>query len=234
MRTQNIFGKRDSALVDVLVENRHIKIERIIAKGQVSPDGVVCEQPAFDALILLRGELTLEYENEAGKVSLKPGDVITTEPGQANRVDHTSRAGETVWVKFSFQGPLEEGGRPGPNLFERKDRRFKSIFPETPAVLPLVETPDVRIDSIVTRGERSGKDVDLVQRDNGCLLLLKGQAVVSVGGEKGRMAPGDYVIIGPETERSVEWTSPDEETVWVVAGFSGELGKDRYPLFTGY
>lgn len=236
MATNEIMSNHAPPGVETLAENRIIKIERVVANGQVTALGHFCEQPGFDFLVVLSGQVVLVFEaSKREKVILNPGDFLVTKPGQSNRTDWTSRDEETVWIKVSFRGPIEEGSHPGPDLFGCKnEQRVKRLFANPPLVDSLVETRDVRLESVVARGVTSASSTNLAERENAWFLLLKGQAILRIAGERITMIPGDHVLVAPGVESSVVWTSPDSETIWIAAYFGGVVGDGNYPLRTGY
>jgi cupin 2 domain-containing protein len=51
--------------------------------------------------------------------------------------------------------------------------------------------------------------------------VLQGAARLSIDGQPKELKPGDYVNIPAHQKHRVEWTTPDEPTVW-LAVFYGE------------
>ena len=91
-------------VIETLFENRSIKIDRVTARGQITPPGEFPPEPSYEFIHLLKGQLVLEYNGEAEKVSLKPGDYAIKAPDQRTRADFTAEDGETVYLKVSFRG----------------------------------------------------------------------------------------------------------------------------------
>lgn len=77
---------------------------------------------------------------------------------------------------------------------------------------------NTRIERIVSRGHTSPDDFWYDQKENEWVLLLSGGARLSFQGQKTTttLAPGDYVDIPAHTKHRVEWTDPDEDTIWLV------------------
>lgn len=231
----NIFNypKSDKVLVDAVFENSTIKLQRVVAHGQASSPGASCPQTDNDFLVLLKGELTLDYETEKENVSLVPGGYLITTPNQNNRVESTSKQEATVWLKASFYGSICKGSFPSPDLKAIKESMRHSVFSNTAMIESLVETKDVRIERVASHGQRSsGGDCEHPTAGE-FVILLKGQAVLEVRQEKISMKTGDYIFIPPNTKNRVESTSRDEETVWLAVYYPGE-SKGEYPFQTGY
>jgi cupin 2 domain-containing protein len=56
------------------------------------------------------------------------------------------------------------------------------------------------------------------QDENKWIILLKGAARLTVEDKTIDLAPGDFINLPAYTKHRVEWTNPDEQTVW-LAGF---------------
>lgn len=231
---QNIFsGARasDKSQVDVLLENRNIKVQRVIAAGQAS--ATFCPQEDFDTLILVKGELTLEYEGERGKVTLAEGDYIETAPKQNNRVAHASK--DAVWVKVSYHGERGKGAFPSPDLKKLKEDMKRNVFRNTAMIESVAETKNVRLERVVNLGKDSLTAAgDCTQPFTEWLVLLKGETTLEVGGEKQQLKTGDHITIAPNVKNRVASVAKDQETIWLAVYFEGEAGRAKYPYNTGY
>ena len=99
-----------------------------------------------------------------------------------------------------------------------------SIFADLPSDLPeelietLAENNHVRIERIVSTGHASPDGCWYDQEEHEWVVVLKGEAklLFKDGDEPIHMKPGDYVNIGAGRKHRVEWTSPDEPTVWLA------------------
>ncbi len=80
------------------------------------------------------------------------------------------------------------------------------------------ETGTVRIERIVSKGHASPPCFWYDQDENEYVLLLKGSARLLFKEKKEilPMQPGDYVNIPAHVKHRVEWTDPDNETVWLA------------------
>jgi cupin 2 domain-containing protein len=80
----------------------------------------------------------------------------------------------------------------------------------------------VRIERIVSRGHASPEDFWFDQDENEWVILLKGAARLRFAGQDKslELTPGDYIHILAHARHRVEWTDPDEETVWLAVFFN--------------
>lgn len=82
----------------------------------------------------------------------------------------------------------------------------------------LLERPGVRVERIVSRGEASPPGFWYDQPHGEWVALLKGRARLRFEDESQarELLPGDHVDITPHRRHRVEWTAPDEPTVWLA------------------
>lgn len=91
-----------------------------------------------------------------------------------------------------------------------------------PADLPveLVQTilasGDLRIERIVSKAHQSAPDFWYDQDQNEWIFLAKGEARLQFPNQTLHLKAGDYVNIPAHQKHRVEWTTPDEETVWLA------------------
>jgi cupin 2 domain-containing protein len=92
----------------------------------------------------------------------------------------------------------------------------------------LVEGENVRVERIVSRGHASPAGFWYDQDEDEWVLLLSGAAGLSFQDEEDEVVlrPGDHVNIPAHKKHRVEWTSPDEETVWLTVFYRRTTGKD--------
>lgn len=97
-----------------------------------------------------------------------------------------------------------------------------NLFSDVPANLPdeIVETllcaADVRIERIVSHGHASPDGFWYDQREHEWVLLLTGAARLRFDDGAVDLNPGDYLNVTARRKHRVEWTTPDEPTVWLV------------------
>ena len=87
----------------------------------------------------------------------------------------------------------------------------------------LAENEHVRIERIFSTGRASPAGYWYDQDEAEWVVVLKGEAKMLFEGEDEplTMRPGDHVLIEAHRKHRVEWTTPDEPTVW-VAVYHGE------------
>jgi len=104
------------------------------------------------------------------------------------------------------------------NLFaDLPDARAAEIFEA------LLWRPGVRIDRIVTQGQRSPDGFWYDQVDAEFVLLLAGAARLHFEDEAQprELRPGDWLDIPPHRRHRVEWTEADRPTVWLAVFYDG-------------
>jgi cupin 2 domain-containing protein len=104
-----------------------------------------------------------------------------------------------------------------------------NLFADIPARLPqeliqtLVTATNLRIERIVSHGHASPLGFWYDQAENEWVVLLKGAARLQFEGEKlVQMNAGDCLNIPARKRHRVEWTTPDEPTVWLAVHYGGE------------
>ena len=102
------------------------------------------------------------------------------------------------------------------NIFSDIPLDFKEEFIE-----PLVKDSNVKIARIVSRGHRSARDFWYNQDVNEFVLVLEGEAKLKFKDEKkiAHMRKGDYMIIPVHKEHRIQWTSKNEDTLWLTVHF---------------
>ncbi|AOY01192.1 cupin domain-containing protein [Jeongeupia sp. USM3] len=88
-------------LFETLARGKHVRIERIVSHGQVSPDGFWYDQSESEWVIVLQGSARLRFEDEAADTELGVGDHVLIAPHRRHRVTHTGTP--TVWLAVFFQ-----------------------------------------------------------------------------------------------------------------------------------
>jgi cupin 2 domain-containing protein len=85
----------------------------------------------------------------------------------------------------------------------------------------ILARPGLKIERIVSAGQASPPGFWYDQDWDEWVILLSGAAALRFEGadEAARLGPGDYVFIPAHARHRVEWTSPDEHTVWLAVHF---------------
>ena len=99
---------------------------------------------------------------------------------------------------------------------------IKSLFDAIPAELPqelvqtLLQSADLRIERIVSRGRVSHDDFWYDQDENEWVLLWRGSARIQFEDRTVELKPGDFLNIPAHSRHRVEWTTPNEPTIWLA------------------
>ena len=103
---------------------------------------------------------------------------------------------------------------------------MENIFKNIPFDLPdeLIEKiagnaeKGITIERIVSRGHASPQDFWYDQDKNEFVIILKGKAglLFKDSGKTLELSPGDYVEIPAHTLHRVEWTTTEEDTIWLA------------------
>ena len=99
--------------------------------------------------------------------------------------------------------------------------RIKNVFDELPQHLPrelvqtLLEAPNLRIERIISHGHASPEGFWYDQDQHEWVVVLKGAARLQFEDGVVEMKPGDFINIPAFKKHRVDWTTPDEPTVWL-------------------
>jgi cupin 2 domain-containing protein len=101
---------------------------------------------------------------------------------------------------------------------------MRNIFADMPVGLPdeLIDTllsgGNVRIERIISHGQASPERFWYDQADHEWVAVLKGAAKLRFDGEDQpvELKPGDFINIPAHQRHRVEWTTPDEPTIWLA------------------
>ena len=101
-----------------------------------------------------------------------------------------------------------------------------SLFAGVPSSLPqelteaLVQAKHVRIERIISHGHASSDGYWYDQDENEFVLLVSGAARLQFEDEVIEMKPGDWINIPAHRKHRVEWTTPDEQTIWLAVFYT--------------
>jgi cupin 2 domain-containing protein len=89
---------------------------------------------------------------------------------------------------------------------------------DTESVEEILSRNTVRIERIVSRGHRSPSGFWYDQEESEWVIVLSGSARLLFEGDDTAvvLGPGSYVNIPAHVRHRVEWTDPDQETVWLA------------------
>ena len=106
IKAENIFElipeSLDDEPVDILVENKSVRIERIISKGHASPATGWYDQQSDEWVMVLKGSAIIAFEDD-DDISLEAGDHINIPAHTKHKVRWTPPETETVWLAVHYR-----------------------------------------------------------------------------------------------------------------------------------
>jgi cupin 2 domain-containing protein len=101
LRTGNLFAAVPSStpreVVDVLVADAAMRLERIVSTGHVTAPGEWYDQDRDEWVVVLRGRARLTLD-DGNVLTLAPGDWIHIPAHRRHRVEWTDPGEPTVWL----------------------------------------------------------------------------------------------------------------------------------------
>ena len=103
-------------------------------------------------------------------------------------------------------------------------KSVKNLFADIPENLrdelveTILQTSSFRLERIVSRGHCSPDGFWHDQDEHEWIILLKGSAVLRFEDQSENiiMNPGNYITIEKHRRHRVEWTDPEQETIWLA------------------
>lgn len=84
----------DDEVTEILLQNKNIRVERILSSGQSSPPGFWYDQKEEEYVVILKGCAELLMDTQ--KITLREGDSLLIPAHQKHRVESTSNP--CVWL----------------------------------------------------------------------------------------------------------------------------------------
>lgn len=84
-----------------LLKTDNVRIERIISKGQTSPEKGWYQQEQGEWVIVLQGKAELTFEDQIK--TLEQGDYLNIPAGVKHKVSYTSSEPECVWLAVFYR-----------------------------------------------------------------------------------------------------------------------------------
>ena len=112
---------------------------------------------------------------------------------------------------------------------ENAEESVKNIFEDLPPHLPkevvetLIQAADVRIERIISHGHASAPEFWYDQGQAEWVIVLQGAARLQFEDGMVEMKPGDFLNIPAFKKHRVDWTTPDEPTVWLGVRYGGKI-----------
>ncbi len=85
----------------------------------------------------------------------------------------------------------------------------------------LLNRPGLRIERIVSTGQCSPPGFWYDQADGEWVLVIQGEAQFRFAdeGEARHLKAGDFIDIAPHRKHRVDWTAPDQATIWLAVHY---------------
>jgi len=81
----------------------------------------------------------------------------------------------------------------------------------------IVNSKDVRIERIISKGHTSPESGWYVQDENEWVIVLKGSGKLTFeDGHEVMLSKGDYLNIPKKTKHKVSWTDLEKTTIWLA------------------
>jgi cupin 2 domain-containing protein len=93
----------DEEFTENLLDDGSVRIERIVSRGQASPEGFWYDQEEDEWVVVLAGAAALVFEDEDAELVLRPGDHIRIPAHKRHRVSWTSPDEETLWLAVFYR-----------------------------------------------------------------------------------------------------------------------------------
>jgi len=102
------------------------------------------------------------------------------------------------------------------NLFSGIPENLKDEYFEK-----ILRKPDFRLERIVSRGHHSPADFWYDQDENEWVMVLKGSAGLRFDDRNDIviLKPGDSIHIDRHRKHRIEWTDPNQETIWLAVHY---------------
>lgn len=87
-------------LVQTILNKPNVRIERIVSRGHVSPEGFWYDQDQHEFVVLLQGAARLRFEDEL--LDMKPGSFVDIAAHRRHRVEWTTPDEPTIWLAVHY------------------------------------------------------------------------------------------------------------------------------------
>ncbi len=111
----------DNEAIEQLVDQRHVRVERIVSRGQSTPPGDWYDQEEDEWVMLLAGGARLLFEGSDEALVLEPGDYLEIPAHARHRIEWTDPDQETVWLAVFYSS--SERRKAERRRFERRRTR---------------------------------------------------------------------------------------------------------------
>jgi cupin 2 domain-containing protein len=95
-------GDGGAEFFHTLLENRALRLERILSRGHATPEGEWYDQNREEWVVLLSGAATLRIEGRSELLHLAPGDWVLLPARLRHRVEWTAPEVKTTWLALHY------------------------------------------------------------------------------------------------------------------------------------
>ncbi len=96
----DIPGSIPEEIFQTILQTGHVRIERILSKGQHSEEGFWYDQDQAEWILVIQGKAKLEFEDDV--VELVAGDYLNIEAHKKHRVKWTTPDEATLWLAVFY------------------------------------------------------------------------------------------------------------------------------------
>ena len=87
----------DEEVLEAMIKTPELLVERIISKGQITPQGEWYDQERDEWVVLLTGRALIRFE-PGEVIELLPGDYLFIQAHKKHRVEYTSADPVCIWI----------------------------------------------------------------------------------------------------------------------------------------
>ncbi len=102
----NLFSNPSSDLpdevVETLLDTDSVRVERIVSRGQASPEGFWYDQEQHEWVVVLKRAARLRFEDDNDVLEMGPGDYVNIPAHRRHRVEWTTPEAPTVWLAVHY------------------------------------------------------------------------------------------------------------------------------------
>lgn len=80
----------------------------------------------------------------------------------------------------------------------------------------IISKLNIKIERIISKGHKSEPNFWYDQDQSEWILILKGEARLQFEDKFVYLTPGDYLNIAAHQRHRIDWTTPEEETIWLA------------------
>ncbi|PMN94834.1 cupin domain-containing protein [Enterovibrio norvegicus] len=99
---ENLPNARNAEVFDEIIKHPFVRIERIVSRGQTTPETDWYDQDEHEWVMVLEGNAELLFE-DGRRLEMRKGDQVTLPAHTKHRVSWTDPDQETVWLAVFYR-----------------------------------------------------------------------------------------------------------------------------------